>query len=1054
MTVVEVPAARAAPAARRRARHGLGAHGRRRSTSRVLDNDEHPDGDAAHARARARRGRPHGGLLFASGDRLRYFAPDEAGRVRRRRTASRRPDGQFADARRCSISVREARRRDQQRRPCRATVTARVLAGETVRIPIPLGGIDPDGDSVQLLGQESNPETRRRRLARRRLARVPGGGVLGGHRHVPVRRGRRARRARDRLHPRRHRAAARRRAQPGRGRGRRHGAARAHDLGAGARRTTPTPTAARSTLTLGRGERPTARPPTVDRRHRRGRGRPTGEGDYGFIYTIENEPLGTASTFLTGRRRATTRRSPARGVRHRAHAERHPRRGHRRRRRAAQRVPRRRRRRRPRRRRSSPATTRARRCVADGSDPGRRSRTSAGSSRSRSATPRTRRSRRTRSSGCPAATTRCRSCDATRPRCSVRSGEEVVARPRGLRHRGVGRPGAHHGRRDACAPRTPTAPTSSSTTTPCGSAARPGTSARRRSRSRSPTASPPTIPTARTGTIVVPIDVRPTENQPPAFTGGVIDFEPGQSKTHRPRAAHELPVSRRRSTSSRYQRAAAGARRASRVSLDGQRAHRHGRGVDASRARARPSTIGGRGRRGRRPARSHRPARRAVDAPDRPARRRRRRRAARPHDHDRRARERRGRQPVPRRRRCASSACAGSTTEPARRACRSSRAPTARTLAVTVDRGAEPVNTTLQYQVADATDDPSRYAWGTVTISVQDRPDPVTGAAGHRVPRRHARRRVRRRAASTTRRSAATRSRSSTPSSGDGARRRRVRRDDLQRADARQRAGRTRCACASRRGTAIGLSDPVDAPGPMWSDVIPPPPPGSRALPLDGRLRIEWQPVPPGRQRRSSRTSSRSAGAERGVGGGRLHGHRCAPIESQELANGSQVPFSVSARNGATRRSRRGPRRAARARRSARRSPAASPSRRRRGRHGHGLVVAVRRQRRRDRRLLRASGSSRARPRCPPAPQACSVTRPAPGTVVAPSERRHRRRGRAGRVRMPRACSSPAPSPSRRGTRSSCGATTGPAARTPRSPGSSSGRRPAPSAACRATWRG
>ena len=45
-----------------------------------------------------------------------------------------------------------------------------------------------------------------------------------------------------------------------------------------------------------------------------------------------------------------------------------------------------------------------------------------------------------------------------------------------------------------------------------------------------------------------------------------------------------------------------------------------------------------------------------------------------------------------------------------------------------VGPGAAPVNTTLQYQVADATDDPSRYAWGTVTISVQDRPDPVTGA--------------------------------------------------------------------------------------------------------------------------------------------------------------------------------------------------------------------------------------------------------------------------------------------------------------------------------------
>ena len=42
--------------------------------------------------------------------------------------------------------------------PVPATVTARVLSGATVRIPIPLTGIDPDGDSVQLLGQESNPQ--------------------------------------------------------------------------------------------------------------------------------------------------------------------------------------------------------------------------------------------------------------------------------------------------------------------------------------------------------------------------------------------------------------------------------------------------------------------------------------------------------------------------------------------------------------------------------------------------------------------------------------------------------------------------------------------------------------------------------------------------------------------------------------------------------------------------------------------------------------------------------------------------------------------------------
>ncbi|WP_309779699.1 fibronectin type III domain-containing protein [Curtobacterium sp. SORGH_AS_0776] len=44
-------------------------------------------------------------------------------------------------------------------------------------------------------------------------------------------------------------------------------------------------------------------------------------------------------------------------------------------------------------------------------------------------------------------------------------------------------------------------------------------------------------------------------------------------------------------------------------------------------------------------------------------------------------------------------------------------------LQVRVSDSAKPVDTHLQYQVADATDDPDRYVWGDVTISVQDVPD-------------------------------------------------------------------------------------------------------------------------------------------------------------------------------------------------------------------------------------------------------------------------------------------------------------------------------------------
>ncbi|MFO7690675.1 MAG: Ig-like domain-containing protein [Cryobacterium sp.] len=122
----------------------------------VLANDRHPDGAPLTLAATLTVGLdPGSGLLFTSGSVLRYLAPDVPGNF----TAVYRveaPDGQFANAE-VRIAVREADAA-ANRAPAPATVTARVLAGATVRIGIPLSGIDPDGDSVQLLGQQSSPE--------------------------------------------------------------------------------------------------------------------------------------------------------------------------------------------------------------------------------------------------------------------------------------------------------------------------------------------------------------------------------------------------------------------------------------------------------------------------------------------------------------------------------------------------------------------------------------------------------------------------------------------------------------------------------------------------------------------------------------------------------------------------------------------------------------------------------------------------------------------------------------------------------------------------------
>ncbi|MDP3208185.1 MAG: Ig-like domain-containing protein, partial [Rhodoglobus sp.] len=122
----------------------------------VLGNDEHPDGLELTLQPKLDQVLPpDSGLLFASGSVLRYLAPNRTGNF----TATYRvtgPDGQAATAI-VRISVREEDFATNNA-PVPATVTARVLAGETVRITIPLAGTDPDGDSVQLLGQASNPE--------------------------------------------------------------------------------------------------------------------------------------------------------------------------------------------------------------------------------------------------------------------------------------------------------------------------------------------------------------------------------------------------------------------------------------------------------------------------------------------------------------------------------------------------------------------------------------------------------------------------------------------------------------------------------------------------------------------------------------------------------------------------------------------------------------------------------------------------------------------------------------------------------------------------------
>jgi hypothetical protein len=122
----------------------------------VLDNDVQPDGEPLTLNPQLTTSLGgSSGLLFASGQVLRYLAPDRTGDFTAIYEISQ-PDGQVAQAQ-VKIAVREAVA-STNNPPVPVTVTARVLAGETVTIPIPLTGIDPDGDSVQLLGQATGPQ--------------------------------------------------------------------------------------------------------------------------------------------------------------------------------------------------------------------------------------------------------------------------------------------------------------------------------------------------------------------------------------------------------------------------------------------------------------------------------------------------------------------------------------------------------------------------------------------------------------------------------------------------------------------------------------------------------------------------------------------------------------------------------------------------------------------------------------------------------------------------------------------------------------------------------
>src|SRR5690606_22258285 len=97
---------------------------------------------------------PQAGHLFASGDTLRFRAPEQP------QTVNAVYEIVDSTGQRASAQVTIYVQADDGERnaaPLPLPVESRAFAGERVRIQIPLFGIDPDGDSVQLLGADEAP---------------------------------------------------------------------------------------------------------------------------------------------------------------------------------------------------------------------------------------------------------------------------------------------------------------------------------------------------------------------------------------------------------------------------------------------------------------------------------------------------------------------------------------------------------------------------------------------------------------------------------------------------------------------------------------------------------------------------------------------------------------------------------------------------------------------------------------------------------------------------------------------------------------------------------
>ncbi|WP_162942862.1 Ig-like domain-containing protein [Cryobacterium soli] len=121
----------------------------------VLDNDYHPDSATMTVDPDLTDTEDVGGLAFVSGNSVRFQAPDQPGAY----SVAYRISDAFAETATATVRFTVIGPDDAGNRPpTPLPLTMRTFADSTIKVQVPLDGIDPDGDSVYLTAVTSTPE--------------------------------------------------------------------------------------------------------------------------------------------------------------------------------------------------------------------------------------------------------------------------------------------------------------------------------------------------------------------------------------------------------------------------------------------------------------------------------------------------------------------------------------------------------------------------------------------------------------------------------------------------------------------------------------------------------------------------------------------------------------------------------------------------------------------------------------------------------------------------------------------------------------------------------